>query len=86
MCGDTQIPVTDLRQAIVRLIQKDEQNEGKTGLDQQFEVWTNNYHNLSSQLKWVANRWSCIYCFIKGIGTSVTQATRDCQKSCSHAF
>ena len=40
MCGDTQIPVTDLRQAIERLKQKDEQNDGKTGLNKQFEVIT----------------------------------------------
>ena len=51
MCGDTQIPITDLCQAIERLKQKDEQNEGKTGLDLQFEVRTNNYHNLTTQLK-----------------------------------
>ena len=59
MCGDTQIPITDLCQAFEKLKQKDEQNEGKTGLDLQFEVWTNiNYHNLTTQLKQVANRWS----------------------------
>ena len=38
ICGDTRIPASELHQAVQRLKQKDEANEGKTGFEQQFEV------------------------------------------------
>ena len=44
ICGDTQIPSSDLRQAVERLKQRDEQNEGKTGFEQQFEVANDECH------------------------------------------
>ena len=38
ICGETQMPAFDLHRTVVRLIQKDEANERKTGFEQQFEV------------------------------------------------
>ena len=38
ICGDTRIPASELHQAVQRLKQKDEANEGKTGFERQFEV------------------------------------------------
>ena len=43
-CGDTRIPASDLRQVVENLTQTDEENERKTGFEQQFEV---NYKNCS---------------------------------------
>jgi netrin-G3 ligand len=41
LCGDTQIPAFDLQQVVERLTQTEEENGGKTGFEQQFEVYYN---------------------------------------------
>ena len=38
ICGDTRIPASDLRQLVERLTLTDEENGGKTGFEQQFQV------------------------------------------------
>ena len=48
ICGDTRIPASDLRQVVESLTQRDEENGGKTGFEQQFQV---KYKIRVSQLK-----------------------------------
>ncbi len=38
LCGDTRIPAFDLQRAVERLAQTEDENGGKTGFEQQFEV------------------------------------------------
>ena len=38
ICGDTRIPASDLRQAVERLTQTNEESGGKTGFEQEFQV------------------------------------------------
>jgi hypothetical protein len=82
LCGDTRIPAFDLQRAVERLTQtEEEENGGKTGFEQQFEV---NYNSVPIT---IANRpkdWPYLYLLYYytlstiDIGASITQATRDC--------
>ena len=63
ICGDTHILVSDLHQAVERLKQKDEHNEGKTGFEQQFEVTTKSF---------TTEVLLCIHFSIEDVGASVT--------------
>jgi netrin-G3 ligand len=47
LCGDTQISAFDLQRVVERLTQTEEENGGKTGFEQQFEV---NYNFLVQKL------------------------------------